>query len=98
MVDTRGYTQMFYGCINLREVDISKFDTSNNPTMSGMFRDCEKLTKFSSLPAKAFTPLKMDNMFDACVKLKGHESYQEGTTTYKNDVSKAHTGWYFTKK
>ncbi|MBQ7612319.1 MAG: BspA family leucine-rich repeat surface protein [Spirochaetaceae bacterium] len=88
----------------LTKLDVSTWNVSNVSDMTEMFQNCGNITTIyakdpTNWQNESKTTIdKSINMFDACVKLKGHEAYQEGTTTYKNDISKAHTGWYFTKK
>ena len=36
--------QLFYGCSDITEIDLSDFDTSHVTTMECMFKDCSSLT------------------------------------------------------
>jgi surface protein len=61
---------MFYFCENLKELDLSAFNTANATDMSGMFSCCEKLKSLdlSSFDTKKVT--SMASMFSSCTSLK----------------------------
>ena len=61
---------MFYNISNIKEIDLSKFDSSNVVNTGGMFQYCNSL---DSINFKNFaTPkvITMHQMFDNCTKLK----------------------------
>ncbi|MBR3473012.1 MAG: BspA family leucine-rich repeat surface protein [Prevotella sp.] len=61
---------MFYHCRALKNLDVSRFDTSNARHMEGMFYMCESLT---SLDVSGFNTAKVENMeemFYNCVNLQ----------------------------
>ena len=50
---------LFYGCGNLKTLDLSNFDTSKVVIMSNMFNSCKSLT---TLDLSNFNTVKIDNM------------------------------------
>ena len=50
---------LFYGCGNLKTLDLSNFDTSKVISMSNMFNSCKSLT---TLDLSNFNTVKIDNM------------------------------------
>ena len=61
---------MFYGCHELRELDVSSFDTSEVTIMQAMFRGCHKLKE---LDVSNFETSKVKNfaqMFHACFAIE----------------------------
>lgn len=50
---------LFYGCGNLKTLDLSNFDTSKVIIMSNMFNSCKSLT---TLDLSNFNTVKIDNM------------------------------------
>lgn len=72
-VDLSGTTnanEMFKGCVNLKNVDLSKFDTSMLEVTYGMFYNCSSLTRvdMSAFPLTKVTVAH--NMFRACESLE----------------------------
>ena len=50
---------MFFNCYNLKELDLTSFDTSNVENMNSMFYCCFNLEKINLL---SFNTLKVQNM------------------------------------
>jgi surface protein len=61
---------MFWGCLSLKTLDLSRFNTSKVTTFDSMFYGCCSLTKLdlSSFDASNITTMK--NMFAYCVRIK----------------------------
>ena len=85
--------QMFAKCKNLKELDISMFDTRNNPKCNNLFDTCSELQTiivmdpdkhdgkgFYYIDASHKTIANSSDMFRSCSKLKG----QNGTTLSNN--------------
>jgi len=66
----KDYKEYFEGCINLKDLNISSFDTRNVTNMSYMFADCKNLQNLnlSSFDTKNVT--NMMSMFYCCENLK----------------------------
>ena len=63
-------SSMFSGCLNLKTIDLSSFNTQNITNMSSMFSDCKELKNIdlSSFNTKNVT--NMSSMFYYCKELK----------------------------
>ena len=76
-VNTMGY--MFWGCANLKEIDLTNFDTKDVTDMNRMFEGCSSV---ETLDLTSFDTSKVTNM----------ESLFAGCTSLKNiDISKLKT-------
>ena len=60
---------MFYGCIVLPQLDVSKFDTKNVTNMSRMFNDCKALTQLDVSKFNTQNVTHMYRMFFGCAAL-----------------------------
>lgn len=60
---------MFYGCLNLKSVDLNGLDTSNVTKMDYMFYNCKSLTSLDVSKFNTSNVTKMDNMFSECQRL-----------------------------
>lgn len=72
-LDTRNVTdmsQMFYGCMKLRAIDLSNFNTSNVTDMSEMFAICYGLTDLNLSNFDTQNVTNMSRMFSDCSGLK----------------------------
>ena len=66
-IDRPGF--MFYGCIDITEIDLSKFDTSLNIDTRYMFRDCISLTSLNLNNFNTSLVTEMFDMFRNCSSL-----------------------------
>ena len=60
---------MFYDCIKLPSLNLSKFNTANVTDMSYMFSGCQKLPSLDLSKFNTANVTNMSNMFDDCNKL-----------------------------
>ena len=60
---------LFYGCNNLTNLDLSKFNTQNVTNMSNMFYGCDSLTNLNLSNFNTQNVTNMDNMFNDCKSL-----------------------------
>ena len=60
---------LFYGCNNLTNLDLSKFNTQNVTNMSNMFYGCNSLTNLNLNNFNTQNVTNMDNMFNDCKSL-----------------------------
>ena len=60
---------LFYGCYNLREIDISELDTSNAVDMGGMFEGCSNLISINVNNINTENVTNMSYMFYGCSNL-----------------------------
>ena len=60
---------LFYGCNNLTNLDLSKFNTQNVTDMSNMFYGCDSLTNLNLSNFNTQNVTNMDNMFNDCKSL-----------------------------
>ena len=61
---------MFYGCRNLTELDLSNFDTSKVTTMTNMFGGCEALQTLNLSGFNTSNVTDMSSMFFTCGNLE----------------------------
>lgn len=63
------YEEMFSGCTNLGDIDISNFDTSKAKRLNAMFKGCESMTSIDI--SSFYTPfvINMGEMFSGCSNL-----------------------------
>ena len=66
LINCRG---MFYNCTNLKEIDLSNLDMSNNTSINGMFKDCANLTRIVAPSLNMPKVTTMSAAFDGCVNL-----------------------------
>ena len=69
LLDTSNVTsmnQMFYLCISLTSLDLSKFDTSQVTNMNDMFHSCGKLTNLDVSNFDTSKVTNMNSMFNGC--------------------------------
>ena len=60
---------MFDGCISLKELDLSNFNTENVETMSNMFFGCSSLKKLKISNFNTNKVKDFSHMFNKCSKL-----------------------------
>jgi surface protein len=60
---------MFTGCKELTELDVSKLDTSEVTTMKNMFQNCSKLTQLDVSTFDTSNVTNMENIFAGCLDL-----------------------------
>ena len=58
--------RLFFGCVNLRNVDLSSFDTSNVTDMNNMFEGCSSLETLDLSNFDTSNVVDMEFMFDNC--------------------------------
>lgn len=79
-----GMAGMFYGCSQLKELDLSLFDTSKVLNMTTMFRGCTNLTKIYVGDNWITNQVSSsEEMFFGCLNLKGAISYDNTKTDIK---------------
>lgn len=61
---------MFYGCVNLEELDVSSFDTSNVTFLDQMFQDCVRLEELDVSGFNTKSSKSFQGMFQNCTSLK----------------------------
>ena len=61
---------MFCNCVNITNIDLSKFDTKNMNDMCRMFYNCENLTEIDLSTFNTSKVTSMYSMFEQCYKLK----------------------------
>jgi surface protein len=57
---------MFFGCTDLKNLDLSNFDTKNVTNMSGMFEECTELKNLNLGNFVFPSGCKMENIFLFC--------------------------------
>ena len=72
---------MFAGCMSLKELDLSSFNTNNVTDMREMFITCSSLKEINLSSFNTDNVTDMSFMFDGCKNLK--------SITKPNDISKA---------
>jgi len=61
---------MFYGCNQLRELDVSSFDTSEVTIMQAMFRGCHNLTELDVSNFETSRVKNFAQMFTSCFRIE----------------------------
>jgi surface protein len=61
---------LFYICSNLKNLDLSHFDTSSVTDMRHIFDGCSSLTELNLSNFKTFNLTRMSHMFSNCISLK----------------------------
>ena len=67
---------MFWGCLSLKEINLSNFNTNNVTDMSGMFFGCSSLKEINLSNFNTNNVTNMSGMFDGCsdeIKIKIRE-------------------------
>ena len=59
---------MFRECRNLKQLDVSRFNTANVTTMEEMFYCCESLTQLNVSNFNTANVVYMNGMFERCEK------------------------------
>ena len=62
-------SNMFYGCQNIINIDLSSFDSSSVTNMSNMFKDCNNLTNVNLSCLNTSNVINMEKMFCNCSNL-----------------------------
>ena len=62
-------SHLFYGCKNMKSLNVTNFDTHNATTMTGMFRDCSALTDLNLSNFETSNVRDMSDMFSGCSNL-----------------------------
>lgn len=62
-------SSMFFDCVNLTNLDLSKLDTSNVTNMSSMFSNCSELISLDLSSFDTSNVTNMGSMFSNCSKL-----------------------------
>ena len=68
--DIESCEMMFDGLNNIKEIDLSDFDSSKVTSMKNMFKDCKQLEKINFGNIKTSLVRNMENLFATCEKLK----------------------------
>ena len=77
-------SDMFYNCIKLSSLDLSKFNTANVTTMFRMFKDCEKLSSLNISNFNTENVTDMSSMFEYCPNLDELNLSSFNTAKVKN--------------
>lgn len=64
------FSDMFYNCDSLIDLNVDGFDTSNAEDFNGMFHGCHKLTQLNVKHFNVNSVLHMSYLFSGCRKLK----------------------------
>ena len=67
-VNTMGY--MFWGCANLKEIDLTNFDTKDVTDMNRMFGGCQSLVELNLTSLDTSKVTDMNAMFEGCKNLE----------------------------
>ena len=57
---------MFYGCVSLKEINLSNFNTDNVTNMEEMFYGCESLEEINLSNFNINNEASLENMFNGC--------------------------------
>ena len=77
---------MFYACRNLKQIDVSGFDTSRVTNMSGMFNECETVKKLDVTGFDTSKVTDMSAMFRGCQDLSKLDLSKFNTSKVTNMV------------
>lgn len=82
-VNVKDMEEMFSGCSNLTELDVSHFNTVNVEDMALMFNDCSKLTLLDLSNFNTANVKSMSSMFEGCSGLTSLDlsSFETGNVT-----------------
>ena len=75
---------MFKDLNQIKEIDLSKFDTSNVQDMSFMFYNCQDLEKINFRNFRTSSVKDMENMFFSCKKIESLDLSTFDTTSVSN--------------
>ena len=75
---------MFKGLDNIKEIDLSNFDTSKVTNMNSMFYDCINLTRINFGHINTSSVEDMSNLFRNCIKLKSLDLSNFDTSKVKH--------------
>ena len=64
------FSDMFYNCASLIDLNVDGFDTSNAEDFNGMFHGCNKLTQLNVKHFNVNSVLHMSYLFSGCRRLK----------------------------
>lgn len=64
------FSDMFYNCNSLIDLNVNGFDTSNAEDFNGMFHGCNKLTQLNVKHFNVNSALHMSYLFSGCRRLK----------------------------
>lgn len=64
------FSDMFYNCDSLIDLNVDDFDTSNAEDFNGMFHGCNKLTQLNVKHFNANSVLHMSYLFSGCRRLQ----------------------------
>ena len=64
------FSDMFYNCDSLIDLNVDGFDTSNAEDFNGMFHGCNKLTQLNVKHFNTNSALHMSYLFSGCRRLK----------------------------
>ncbi len=67
---THSCENMFKDLVNISEIDLSYFDTSQVTNMASMFKGCSNLTKITFGSMDTSNVMYMQNFLSGCIKLK----------------------------
>jgi surface protein len=80
---------MFKGCSNLKNLNLSSFNTSNVTTMTEVFDGCTSLTSLDLSSFNTANLINMPRMFNGCENLTTiyvGEGWSTATVEYSNDM------------
>ena len=63
------FENMFDGLDNIKEVDLSNFDSSKVTSMAAMFRECKNIEKINFWNINTSSIINMERLFLSCTKL-----------------------------
>ena len=75
---------MFYKCSNIKNIDLSNFETKNVENMSCMFANCNKLKEIDLSSLNSENVTNMSAMFSDCNNLKSLDLSSFNTTNVKD--------------
>lgn len=81
-VNTMGY--MFWGCTNLKEIDLTNFDTQNVTDMNRMFSGCQSLVELDLTSLDTSKVTDMNDTFGGCKNLENLNISNLKTNLVKN--------------
>ena len=75
---------MFYGCSDLKTLDVTFFDTSRVTMMQAMFRECADLTELDLSSFDTSRVMNMAQMFSSCAELEYIDLSHFDTSSLEN--------------
>ena len=76
--------QMFYNCVSLISLDLSKFDTSNIASMHNMFYGCKSLISLDISNFETSSVTRIEKIFKNCESLKSLDLSNFNTSLVNN--------------